>query len=109
MLPHDSWDVLSYHQQDLLAEAESERLVAMLPERKPLRLRQALARACYRLASWLDKPSLHVLNSSGSGEPAAPRPQSLLRSRAHSALLSGATPRVRAEPPLYGVEGLDGW
>jgi hypothetical protein len=57
MLPHDSWEVSSYHQQDLLAEAESERLVAMLPERKPLRLRQALARACYRLARWLEKPT----------------------------------------------------
>jgi hypothetical protein len=56
MLPHDSWQVSSYRQQDLLAEAESERLVAMLPDRKPLRLRQALARACYRLASWLDTP-----------------------------------------------------
>src|SRR5579863_5071876 len=35
-------------------------------------------------------------NVSGSGEPAAPRPRSLLRSQARCALTSGATPRVRA-------------
>src|SRR5882672_2168559 len=33
---------------------------------------------------------------SGSGEPAAPRRQSLLRSQARCALLPAATPRVRA-------------
>jgi hypothetical protein len=39
---------------------------------------------------------------SGSGELAAPRRQSLLRSQARCALLPAATPRVRAEPPLCG-------
>src|SRR5437879_4302763 len=34
-------------------------------------------------------------DASGSGEPAAPRRQSLLRSQARCALLSAATPRVR--------------
>src|SRR5207302_1392007 len=34
--------------------------------------------------------------ASGSGEPAAPRRQSLLRSQARCALLPAATPRVRA-------------
>src|SRR5207302_10585301 len=36
-------------------------------------------------------------NESGSGEPAAPRRQSLLRSQARYALLPAATPRVRAD------------
>src|SRR5437588_8121574 len=42
-------------------------------------------------------------DESGSGEPAAPRRQSLLRSQARCALLPAATPRVRAAalPPWY--------
>ena len=54
MLSNDPWSMMSYHQRDLLAEAESERLLSMLPERPPLHLRHTLAMACYRLASWLD-------------------------------------------------------
>ncbi len=54
MLTNDAWDIVSYHHQDLMDEAEGERLAAMLPKRRALSPRQALARACYRLASWLD-------------------------------------------------------
>jgi hypothetical protein len=54
MMSNDPWSLVSHHQQDLLAEAESERLLNSLPERPPLHLRRQLAVACYRLASWLD-------------------------------------------------------
>ena len=57
MLTNDSWDLASYHQRDLMAEADSERLVAMLP-RRAASMRQRLARACYRFASWLDGASI---------------------------------------------------
>ena len=63
MLSNDSWDLAHYHQQDLMAEAQGERLVAMLPARRSawarhaVSVRQRLARACYRLANWLDAPS----------------------------------------------------
>ena len=55
MLTNDAWDMASYHRQDLMAEADGERLVAMLPQRSSVR--QALARLCYRLAGWLDAPA----------------------------------------------------
>jgi hypothetical protein len=66
MLSNDPWSIASCHQQDLLAEAESERLLAALPERPPLELRRKLAVACYRLASWLDhSPYLQPAESAG--------------------------------------------
>jgi hypothetical protein len=68
MMMHDPWDVASYRQQDLLAEAESERLLNMLPERKPLHLRRRLAMACYRLASWLDRPAQYLPRADSGGE-----------------------------------------
>jgi hypothetical protein len=54
MMSNDPWSMVSHRQQDLLAEAENERLLNSLPERPPLHLRRKLAIACYRLASWLD-------------------------------------------------------
>jgi hypothetical protein len=61
MQSNEPWSMASYHQQDLLAEAESERLLSMLPERPPLHLRHKLAVACYRVASWLDPSSASYL------------------------------------------------
>jgi hypothetical protein len=59
MMSNDPWSMVSYRQHDLLAEAESERLLNNLPERPPLHLRRKLAVACYRLASWLDNQAPH--------------------------------------------------
>ena len=70
MQSNDPWSTASYHQQDLLAEAESERLLAMLPERPPLHLRHKLAVACYRLASWLDPSSPYFPPAEFEGVPA---------------------------------------
>ena len=57
MLTNEAWDMARYHQQDLMAEADGERLVALLPERRRASVRQGLARLCFRLASWLDAPA----------------------------------------------------
>ena len=49
-----------------------------------------------------------VLRASGSGEPAAPRRQSLLRSQARYALLPAATPRLKGTSPVvYHSEPLE--
>jgi hypothetical protein len=50
------------------AEAESERLLSNLPEREPLRVRHTLALACYRLASWLDRPGQYFQSVESGGE-----------------------------------------
>ena len=51
MLTDDPRDLVSYRQQDLLAEAESERLLALLPQRAGLSVRDLY---CH-LASWLTR------------------------------------------------------
>lgn len=48
--------------QDLLAEAEHERLAATL-YRPRGSMRRALAVACYRLADWLDNPKRYLQRS----------------------------------------------
>jgi hypothetical protein len=53
-----------------------------------------LAGLFYRENYRQSRNSLPHGTSSGSGEPAAPRRQSLLRSQARSALLPAATPRL---------------
>jgi hypothetical protein len=68
MMSNDMESVVSYRQQELLAEAESERLLSNLPEREPLRVRHTLARACYRLASWLDRPGQYFQSVDSGGE-----------------------------------------
>ena len=44
---------VALRRQDLLVEAERERLAARVP-RRPSAARRELALACYRLADWLD-------------------------------------------------------
>ena len=68
MMSNDPESMVSYRQHDLLAEAESERLLSLLPEREPLRLRHTLAVACYRLASWLDRPGQYFQPVDSGGE-----------------------------------------
>jgi len=50
---------ITSRRQELLAEADGERLAALLP-RRPSAARHSLALACYRLANWLDAPSRYV-------------------------------------------------
>jgi len=48
-----------YKRQDLLVEADHERLAAQVREpRSPMR--RELALACYRLADWLDNPKRYL-------------------------------------------------
>jgi len=91
---NDPWDMVSYHQQDLLAEAESERLLSTLPERPPLQLRHKLAMACRWLAGRWTGPAHERVRTAARAPlwpaeharlacyapirgPAAPRRQSL--------------------------------
>jgi hypothetical protein len=53
--------------RDLLAEADAERLAALVP-RRPSVARRALARGCYRLADWLDAPSRYLRASEAGPE-----------------------------------------
>jgi hypothetical protein len=55
MLSGDPTLFLHLKQQDLLIEAERERLAAQLPHSRSS-VRRDLALACYRLAGWLDDP-----------------------------------------------------
>jgi hypothetical protein len=48
-----------YRQQDLLREAESERLAAQLPRHR-VRPRRVVALVCDRLANWLDNSNRYV-------------------------------------------------
>ena len=50
---------VTIRRQELLAEADGERLAALLP-RRPSVARRGLAVACYRLANWLDAPSRYI-------------------------------------------------
>jgi len=59
MLTHDPYSLCATHQQDLLDEADRDRLAALLP-RGQSGLRKALAIACIRVASWLDAPAGYV-------------------------------------------------
>jgi hypothetical protein len=68
MMSIDPESMVSYRQQELLAEAESERLLSNLPEREPLHLRRKLAMACYRMASWLDRPGQYFQPVESGGE-----------------------------------------
>lgn len=51
--------LITSRRQVLLAEADGERLAALLP-RRPSAARHGLAVACYRLANWLDAPSRYI-------------------------------------------------
>ena len=62
------------HREDLLAEADQERLAAQLPYRASENgLRRRLGAVCFRLASWLDGPVRYVRRSeSGDADWVAP-------------------------------------
>ena len=51
--------VIATQHQQLLAEAERERLVALLPK-TPSGVRHDLAAACIRLANWLDESERYL-------------------------------------------------
>ena len=53
--------------QELIAEADGERLAALLP-RRPSATRHGLAVACYRLANWLDAPSRYIRRTESVSE-----------------------------------------
>jgi hypothetical protein len=55
------------HRDELLAEAEQERLAAQLPRRGES-LRRKVAEACFQLASWLDGPVRYVRRSESGDE-----------------------------------------
>ncbi len=58
--------------RDLLAEADAERLAALVPHR-PSAARRTLALGCYRIADWLDAPSRYVrVAESGPEDWASP-------------------------------------
>jgi len=59
MLHTDPSSYVAMHQQDLLDEANRDRLAAELPPRQGV-VRKALAVACVRLATWLDAPAGYV-------------------------------------------------
>jgi hypothetical protein len=50
---------IALRRQDMLAEAERERLLAQLPPHQG-GIRQAIALACVRVANWLDAPAGYV-------------------------------------------------
>ncbi len=52
--------------QELLAEADRERLAAQL-HRSRSPMRRELALACYRLADWLDNPQRYLQRSESGG------------------------------------------
>jgi hypothetical protein len=57
MLNIDPGDYVAAHRQELLAEADRERLAAQVAAEHSVRVRRELALACYRLANWLDASS----------------------------------------------------
>ena len=59
MLSNDSMSLAAMHRDDLMAEAERDRLLSQLPPR-PSATRRVLAEACMRLAAWLDAPEGYV-------------------------------------------------
>ena len=72
MLSADPVLLVGLHRADLLAEAERERLAAVLPYRSS-GVRHELAVACQRLANWLDAPAGYVqLPDSGDEDWVAP-------------------------------------
>ena len=62
MLSHDSFEIATAHRNELLAEAERDRLVDLVPAGPSLagRARHGLASLCVRLATWLDEPPGYV-------------------------------------------------
>jgi hypothetical protein len=69
MLTDDPYSLYATHRQDLLDEADRDRLAALLPPGQSA-LRKALAVACIRVATWLDAPAGYVQLPDQGGLPA---------------------------------------
>jgi hypothetical protein len=54
MFVNQSDHFITYRRQELLDEANHERLLALLPRQSGMGVRHGLASACYRVANWLD-------------------------------------------------------
>ena len=63
----DPFTQISVKRDDLLREAEQERLAAQLPH-APSVVRRELAQAIYRLASWLDEEPDEYISLPDSGQ-----------------------------------------
>ena len=59
MMTLDHVELIAIRRQELLAEAERDRLAAQAPSQSSA-VRHELAAACYRLADWLDAPSRYL-------------------------------------------------
>ena len=59
MLSIDPDEYVAFHREQLLAEADRERLAALLPAAS-FDVRRELAVACYRMARWLEEPTRYV-------------------------------------------------
>jgi hypothetical protein len=54
MFANQADQFVAYRRQELLEEAEHERLLAQVPHASHHGVRHGLASACYRVANWLD-------------------------------------------------------
>ena len=54
MFPNNADQFVEFKRQELIAEADHERLLAQVPHTSNSRVRHGLAHACYRVANWLD-------------------------------------------------------
>ena len=59
MLTNDPSSYVAMHQQELLDQANWDRLAASVPPR-PSAVRKVLALTCLRVATWLDAPAGYV-------------------------------------------------
>ena len=57
MLSIDPGSYVEFRRNELVAQADQQRLAALLPCREASGVRRDLALACYRLATWLDQPA----------------------------------------------------
>lgn len=72
MMIADPTELITTRRQELLAEANMERLAAELPP-QPSVVRHELAVACLRLADWLEGPSRYLRTAeAGAGDWVSP-------------------------------------
>jgi hypothetical protein len=68
MLSIDLSEHVAAHRQELLAEADRERLAARVPAPSGFDVRRELALVCYRLATWLEEPTQYVQRAEAGRE-----------------------------------------